>query len=1151
MKDISKAIRGPISSAHVLAQIMDPVVAIDFDGRVLFWNQGAERLFGRCSKEMLGKPFPGDYLDFRRSSSESDLISSIRSTGKASGEALQCLGDDRQIWVEYHAYLLRNEEDREIGLIVILRDITDRYQSMMPRTTDERRYDDNASRQREQFRSNATVFEKFLENLPIPAFVKDEQGRHLFQNRTLREVAKLAAGSTGKTDLELFGPEAGKQHRENDVAVLRSDQPIRTLETLTIDGEERSFLSVKFPLAGPDGSRFVAGASMDITDCVRDQAELRKQAALLNCANDAIFTTTLDGIITYWNQGAERLYGWTAAEAMGQDEKSLLHPKFPKPHEELTEKLLREGHWSGEVTRFSKAGEPLNVSSRWILLRDLHGGPVARMVINTDITQMKIAFDQLRLAEAEARARAAELEAVLDAMPGATFIAHDRDCRTVTSSRAAYEMLRLPSGSNSSKSAPAQERPATFRIMKAGRELAPEELPLQQAAATGKPILDVEVTIVFDDGEARGVLGNAVPLVDPSGHIRGAVGSFIDITARKRSEEQLALSEARYRSLLRATASIVWIANAEGRQRVADSTEWRAFTGQTSQEIADIGGRAAVHPDDRTHTVSAWNEHIAAGTTFEIEHRIRRHDGEYRTMRARAVPVRDGAGHIVEWVGMHTDITEQRAAENALRQSESQFRRLFESDLMGICVPDRFGAFTEANNELLRLTGYSREELEAGLVRWDIMTPPEYQDLDRKHIAEAAERGSCTPYEKEYIRKDGFRVPILCGYALLEGSQDKYIGFVLDLTEQKQAEAALREREQRFSALAENLPQLIWVADAEGRNTYCNRGCLEYHGTDPAKAGATFWQSLVHPDDQEATAANWTQSIQSGEPFSREFRLRRRDGVYRHFVAQAVPVRDASGSIQRWVGISTDIEDQKLLEEGLRRTEKLAAAGRLSASLAHAINNPLMSVTNALYLIALDKTIGDTSRKYLRVADQELARVAQVTTQALRFHRQSTAASLADVSALVESVLAVSSSRFDSSEMTVERDYRTGHPLHCYADEIRQVFAHLVSNSIDACARGGSLRIRIEESRSWDKLGDRGLRITVADTGIGIPKEVKRRVFEAFVSTKDPTGAGLGLWVVQGIVRKHNGKIALRSWTGPLRHGTVVSMFLPFIGAAE
>jgi PAS domain S-box-containing protein len=485
-------------------------------------------------------------------------------------------------------------------------------------------------------------------------------------------------------------------------------------------------------------------------------------------------------------------------------------------------------------------------------------------------------------------------------------------------------------------------------------------------------------------------------------------------------------------------------------------------------------------------------------------------------------------------------VTEGKKTEKALRASESRFRKLFESDLMGIGIPDRFGAFRESNDELLRMTGYTRADQDAGLVRWDVMTPPEYADLDAAHIAEAAERGSCTPYEKEYIRKDGTRVPILCGYALLEDSEDEYIGFVVDLSDQKQAERELREREERFRILAESLPQLIWMTNGMGENIYCNRRYFDYFGVTEAEVMSLGWKNLIHPDDLEPTMAIWEHCVETGEPYLNEYRLRRKDGIYRYFLARAVPIKSDAAEVVRWIGSATDVHDQKLAEDALRRTEKLATAGRLAASIAHEINNPLTAVTNSLYLALRDDSLRTDTKTYLQMAEQELRRVSHITTQSLRFHKQSNSAMRVDISELVESVMVLFGRRLADKNIQVESKCERGSSLTCFADEVRQVIANLISNALDATGAGGRIRVRVKSTQS-----PAGVRIVVADTGHGIEPRVLQHIFEAFVSTKGDTGIGLGLWVSDGIVRKHGGQIKVRSRHGGRYAGTTFRLFLP------
>ncbi|WP_162601268.1 PAS domain-containing protein [Occallatibacter savannae] len=394
-------------------------------------------------------------------------------------------------------------------------------------------------------------------------------------------------------------------------------------------------------------------------------------------------------------------------------------------------------------------------------------------------------------------------------------------------------------------------------------------------------------------------------------------------------------------------------------------------------------------------------------------------DGRPAYLHTVKAPWLDASGRVIGTVGVSRDVTDSRIAEMKARAVESRFQKLFAADLLGIHIPDRFGAITEANDEFLRITGYTRADLEAGKVRWDTMTPAEYGPLDQAHIAEAAARGSCTPYEKEYIRKDGSRVPIMCGYTLLEGSSDQYIAFIQDLT-------ALRKS-----------------------------------------------------------------------------------------------------------------------EEALRQAEKLATASRFAASMAHEINNPLGAVTNLIYLALSNGSLDPQTREFLESADKELSRVSRVVTQTLRFHKQLTAPLRADLAEIMESMIPLFASRLHQQHATIIREFKPGSPLLCFHNDLRHAFANLVGNALDALRSEGRIRLRIRRGCSWGETLRPGIIVTVADNGHGIPDAMQKRLFEPFFTTKEETGTGLGLWATQSIVRKHHGRISVRTSTDAQRHGTVFRIFFP------
>jgi len=260
------------------------------------------------------------------------------------------------------------------------------------------------------------------------------------------------------------------------------------------------------------------------------------------------------------------------------------------------------------------------------------------------------------------------------------------------------------------------------------------------------------------------------------------------------------------------------------------------------------------------------------------------------------------------------------------------------------------------------------------------------------------------------------------------------------------------------------------------------------------------------------------------------------------WLVTAYPVRPAQDQL-RWVGVIVmDVSERKRSEDALRRTEKLAATGRLAASIAHEINNPLEAITNLLYLLRRFCRLDDSALNYVTIAEREVRRMSEITQQTLRFYRQSTLPARSTMEELLDSVLDMYQVRLSTLGVMVERHYQPNLDLFCFAGEIRQVVANLVSNAMDATAGGGRLLVCARRSRDWVHPHCKGVRMTIADTGCGMSPDVRERLFEAFFTTKGATGTGLGLWVSHEIILKHHGILHVRSREGA---GTVFQIFFP------
>ena len=371
------------------------------------------------------------------------------------------------------------------------------------------------------------------------------------------------------------------------------------------------------------------------------------------------------------------------------------------------------------------------------------------------------------------------------------------------------------------------------------------------------------------------------------------------------------------------------------------------------------------------------------------------------------------------------------------------------------------------------------------------------------------------------------------------------------------AERALRISQARFHRLVEAMPLALLIADAAGRVSYINQGLERLLGfSQEEMEGGTLTLDRIFPGRAKEILERGVRSSEDTAD-TVEMECLKRDGTpLLVLLGAAVLNPEAPVYEQQTAAFLADLSEQKRSEEGLRRTEKLAAAGKLSASIAHEINNPLEAVTNCLYL--LDQTeLSDLQRSYLALGQRELARVAHITTQTLRFYRQSTRAVATDVRDLFETVLFLYEARLRDNGITVERDFAELPPIVAYDGEIRQVLANFVGNALDAvqsvpareegtsaAARPRGIVLRSRQARDW-KDGRLGVAVTVADTGIGMSAATLKRIYEPFFSTKGITGTGLGLWISADIISKHGGVLRVRSRMQP-PSGTVFRLFLPF-----
>lgn len=447
-----------------------------------------------------------------------------------------------------------------------------------------------------------------------------------------------------------------------------------------------------------------------------------------------------------------------------------------------------------------------------------------------------------------------------------------------------------------------------------------------------------------------------------------------------------------------------------------------------------------------------------------------------------------------------------------------------------------------------------------GNEQWNI---PKLRILLENSLAQDTGKSEVRDFEVDHEFPDiGRKVMLVNGRRIREAGHSRGPMILLaieDVTAAKEARAALHESEERYRTLFDLGPVAVYSCDASGVILTFNRRAVELWGRTPAPGDTDerFCGShrLYRPDGtfvpHELCPMAEVLSGKIPEARNTEVHIERPDGSRIVVIVNIRPLKNERGEITGAINSFSDITDHKRSEVALRTTEKLATVGRMAATLAHEINNPLESVTNFIYLAKQAEAVPEPVRNFLNAADEELVRISHMTKQTLGLYRESIDPQPVVISDLWRNLLSMFSSKLKSQRIQVNLELKTQAQIVGLAGELRQIFANLLSNSIDAVALDGAIRVRVTDVHSNGNRRISGVRITVADNGSGISEKNRRHIFEPFFTTRESLGTGLGLWVSKEIVENHEGSIRIRSSVVPGRSGTVASVFLPCNRANE
>ncbi|MFC3714098.1 PAS domain-containing protein [Sphingoaurantiacus capsulatus] len=640
------------------------------------------------------------------------------------------------------------------------------------------------------------------------------------------------------------------------------------------------------------------------------------------------------------------------------------------------------------------------------------------------------------------------------------------------------------------------------------------------------------------DGSYADVLDRGFVIRDEQGRGTRMVGAMLDLSDRRRTEAALRASEERLRLAQEAgrLGTFEWNAGHEGAD-VSD-THCDILGLPRGKRITNAEFRSVIHPDDLPR-VAAHGAEVRAGTASEdIEFRvIRPSDGATRWVWLSARTFRNGEGKVIRQIGVSEDITERKLAADRLRDSEEMLRLAQEAAGIGSFEWNLKTGESRGSPTAYRIFGLPPTD-KINLPSLTHIIHPDDQDEVRDHILRAGRGETHSSIEHRVIRTtDGVeRWLRVTGRTLPDAAGDlmRRVGIVEDITDEKLAEARLRESEENYRFTVELSPQLAWTANGDGSCVELKRPITEYPGV-PMSATFDDWaDDVIHPDDATYRRRAWVHSMKTGSHYDCEFRARHRDGSFRWVRSRGWPRRDETGAVVKWYGVIEDVHPQRAAEQQLQRLQdeltqvaRVSAMGTLASALAHELNQPLTAVAN--YMAGSKRLLVNHGAAATDVVLEALDNAAKSAVQAGEIVRRlrdlvsrgEVNAQRVEIATLVHEACELTFGDGRGRSIDQSFDFAPEAAV-VLADRIQlqQVLVNLLRNAAEAMEDSELRSIRLSAKPSGDDMA----LIRVEDSGTGVAPQVKRHLFSPFVTTKE-SGMGVGLSICRSIVEAHGGQL--------------------------